>query len=118
MLERLQRIATHLKLIKRPILGIGFISLAIFLASLLGVPGLQGDFYLILSIIVFCWAGAFFAVTELFISVPPVLTKPASWRARLAVRVHRLLLWLVAGVLGILSLLLVVLTYQLLRSLL
>lgn len=116
MIERLQRIATRLASIKPLLLLLGFLSLAAMLASGLDPAWIDGERYLIPSIIVFCWAGALYAIAELFLHVPPILPRSEPWRARLSVRLRRTGLWLLAGLMVILSLALVYLTWQLIRS--
>ena len=115
MIERLQRIA-------RPLNRIGWLLLLfaggsgmVLVASLVPNPWLQGDDWLIPSLLLLIWFLGLYSLAKLFISIPPPATSGSNWRQRVSLKLRR------AGmtILGILFVGLTVgimlLTYQLVR---
>jgi len=116
MIERLQRIATTLRRFRLLILVLGIVSAGVFSLSLFQNPWLDGDVWLIPSLVALCWSLTLLSLTLLFINIPPRAEKSDGWRKRLSVFIRRGLLWDLALLFVILSLTVLLLSYQLLRT--
>ena len=115
MIERLQRIATILVRFRLPIFVLAGFSCVIIVLSLLDNPWLDGDSLLMPAILGLCWPLMLYSTGELFQNVPGKAAAEDVFRQQAAVRVRRILLWIL-GILTIISALaLLLLSYQLLR---
>ena len=116
MIERLQGIATFLSNIRLLIVGLGIGFLAIFVLSLFDTGYLDGDDWLIPALVGLCWCLTLFSVSKIFATVPAKPDSGSGWRIRLSVTIRRGLLWVLALLMTSLGLVLLVLSYQLLRT--
>lgn len=116
MIERLQGIAIFLAHFRLLIIGLGIGFLTIFVLSLLQNPWLDGDDWLIPALLGLCWSLTLYSFSQLFATVPARAADDASWRIKLSVVTRRGLLWVLALLMGCLSLALLVLSYELLRT--
>ena len=115
MIERLQRIAKVLGRIQGVLLilaggcGIGVV------LSLVENPWVPDDSWLLLSFMGCLWFLVLYSLSQLFLHVPPPVASASNWRQRLSLRIRRGGMWLLGAAFLLLSLALVILTYQLLR---
>lgn len=116
MIERLRAIATILQHFKALIVVLGLGAITVFALSLLDSPWLDGELWLIPSLIGICWAFSLFAFMGLFRNVPMAVDPSKPWRARLAIRFHRGLYGILAILMLSFTLALLILSYQLLRT--
>jgi hypothetical protein len=116
MIERLRAIATILQHFKALIVVLGLGAVAVFVLSLLASPWLDGELWLIPSLIGICWALSLFAFMGLFRNAPMPIDPSKSWRVRTAVRFHRGLYGILAILVLSFTLALLILSYQLLRT--
>lgn len=117
MIERFQAIATFLGKFKLLIVALILCSTLLLILSLIDNPYLQRDDTLIPSFILFFWCLTIYSFSQLFANVPAKPDSSMAWRARMAVRLRRGLLWILAVLMTSLSLAVVILTYELLRTL-
>ena len=115
MIERLKIFATHIQRFMPLVVLTGIISLFFAGTSLFNIDGLPGDEALIPGLVLFCWALMLYCFARLFISVPERPARGASLKLRIAVALRRGVLWLFAIATLLLSLVLVVLSYELVR---
>ncbi|MDG1025661.1 MAG: hypothetical protein P8N94_02820 [Gammaproteobacteria bacterium] len=115
MIERLQRIATILVRFRLPVFVLAGFSFAIIVLSLLDNPWLDGDSLLMPAILGLCWALMLYSTGELFQNVPGKAAAEDVFRQQAAVRVRRILLWILGILTTISALALLLLSYQLLR---
>ena len=116
MIERLQRIATMLSRFNLLILALTIVSAGVFSVSLFQNPWLDGDVWLIPSLVALCWTLTMLCLTSLFINIPAKAGKGDGWRKRLSSFIRRGIMWDLGFLFLLLSLALVVLSYQLLRT--
>jgi hypothetical protein len=116
MIERLQAIATFLSHFRLLLMGLGMGFLGIFVLSLFDSGLLPGDDWLIPALVGLCWSLTLYSLSTLFSEVPPPADSGSAWRVRLSVTVRRGLLWLLALLMIVLSIALLILSYQLLRT--
>ena len=116
MIERLQGIAIFLAYFRLLIIGLGIGFLTIFVLSLFENPWLEGDGWLIPALLGLCWSLTLYSFSQLFATVPARAADDANWRIKLSVVTRRGLLWVLALLMGCLSLALLVLSYELLRA--
>lgn len=115
MIERLQRIATILVRIRLPIFVLAGFSLLVLVLSVLDNPLLHSDALLMPAILGFCWALMLFSTGELFQHVPDEASAEDSLRDRMATRLRRGVLWLLAVLTLASGAALLLLSYQLMR---
>ena len=116
MIERLQRIASFLEKIRFFIIILGILSFILLFISFLDNPWLDSELWSIPSLLLFCWSLALFSLEELFVGVPKKLDKSASWRLRASNTMRRAGLRVLGLAFVVLSIALLVLSYQLLRT--
>ena len=116
MIECLQRIATFLHRFRLSIFALGVVSLGVFSVSLFQNPWLDGEVWLIPSLLALCWSLALYSLIALFQHIPEKVDKSESWRSRLSDSIRRSALWLRGVSFVLLSGALAVLSYQLLRT--
>ena len=116
MIERLQRIANFLGPLRLLIFVMGGFSMVIVLLSLFENPWLTGDRLLIPSILGFCWAATLYSISKLFAVVPGMPNEGAGFRERLSIRLRRGGLWILAVLTIGLTIAVVVLSFELLRT--
>ena len=116
MIERLQRIASFLEKIRFLIIILGISSFLVLVISFLDNPWFDSDLWSIPSLLLFCWSLALFSLEELFVGAPKKLDKGASWRSRASNATRRAGLRVLGLAFIVLSIALLVLSYQLLRT--
>ncbi|MDB3992197.1 hypothetical protein N9478_01735 [Gammaproteobacteria bacterium] len=116
MIERLQRIASFLQKIRFLIIVLGISSFLVLVVSFLDNPWFDSDLWSIPSLLLFCWSLALFSLEELFVGAPKKLDKGASWRSRASNAMRRSGLRVLGLAFIVLSIALLVLSYQLLRT--
>ena len=116
MIERLQRIASFLEKIRFLIIILGISSFFVLVVSFLDNPWFDSDLWSIPSLLLFCWSLALFSLEELFVGAPKKLDKGASWRSRASNAMRRAGLRVLGLAFIVLSIALLVLSYQLLRT--
>ena len=116
MIERFKRIATILKRIRSIIIFCAAFSSCMMLLSVFQSPWLSGEFWLIPSLIAFCWFLVLFSFGELFASVPDLSAKQTSWGRRFMNSIHRTWYRILGTTLIIILIALILLSYQLLRQ--
>lgn len=116
MLERLQVVAGFLAYFRYLFVVLGLFFLALFLLSLFETRWLVGDGMLIPSIIGFCWVTTLYSFATLFANVPAKPVAPVGIRVRFSIWLRRSGLWLIAVLMLSLSLAVLVLSFELLRT--
>ena len=116
MIERFKRIATILKRIRSIIIFCAALSSCMMLLSVFQSPWLSGEFWLIPSLLAFCWFLVLFSFGELFASVPDLSAKQTSWGRRFMNSIHRTWYRILGTTLIIILIALILLSYQLLRQ--
>ena len=116
MIVRLQRIATFLNRFRLPIIAMGMTSIGVFSVSLFNNPWIDGEVWLIPSLLFFCWSLALFSLLGMFQQVPEKVDKKAAWLKRFSNAFRRGAFWIAGAAFVVLSSGLLILTYQLLRT--
>ena len=116
MIERLQRIATILHRFRALITFLGITSFGVFSISMFNNPWIDGNVWLIPSLLLLCWSLALFSLLSLFQRIPDKVDKTSPWRKRLSNSFRRGAYWLAGAAFVALSSALLMLTYQLLRA--
>ena len=116
MIERLQRIATILHRFRALITFLGITSLGVFSLSMFNNPWIDGNVWLIPSLLLLCWSLALFTLLSLFQRIPDKVDKTSPWRKRLSNSFRRGAYGLAGAAFVALSSALLMLTYQLLRA--
>ncbi|NKB34645.1 MAG: hypothetical protein GKR91_16250 [Pseudomonadales bacterium] len=116
MIERLQRIATFLHRFRLFIIALGVASFGIFAISLFQNPWIDGEVWLIPSLLSLSWSLALYTAIALFQHIPERVDKSEGWRKRTSIAIRRGALWLAGASFLLLSGALIVLSYQLLRT--
>ena len=116
MIERLQVVAGFLAYFRYLFVVLGLFFLALFLLSLFETRWLAGDGMLIPSIIGFCWVTTLYSFATLFANVPAKPVAPVGIRVRFSIWLRRSGLWLIAVLMLSLSLAVLVLSFELLRT--
>ena len=83
--------------------------------SLLNNPWLTDDRWLLPAFMGCMWFLVLYSLSQLFFYVPPPIDSSHNWRQRLSLRIRRSGLWILGAAFLLLSLSLIILTYQLLR---
>lgn len=115
MIERLQRIATVLSRFRGLLLLLAAVSLATAMLSLVDNPWLDQDSWLIPGITALMWFLVLYSLSFLFLSVPGPIESDMGWRQRLSRKLRRGVAWIAAALFLVLTLSLLILSYQLLR---
>ena len=116
MIERLQRIAIFLYRFRFFIIALGILSLGVCAVSFFQNPWINGEVWLIPSVLSLSWSLALYSVIALFQQVPEKADKSEGWRIRASNSIRRGVLWLAALSLVLLTGALIILSYQLLRA--
>ena len=116
MIERFKRIATILKRFRLIVILCAFFSFFMMLLSFSQNSWLNGEFWLIPSLLAFGWSLLFFSMGELFASVPELLEKQASWTSKVSNAIRRAGYKILAIIALVVCLSLIILSYQLLRT--
>lgn len=116
MIERLQRIATILHRFRALITFLGITSFGVFSISMFNNPWIDGNVWLIPSLLLLCWSLALFSLLSLFQRIPDKVDKTSPWRKRLSNSFRRGAYSLAGAAFVALSSALLMLTYQLLRA--
>ena len=115
MIERLQKFAKVLSRIRYILLLLAGACAVLTLLSLIDNPWLSDDRWLPLQFHGFS-VGAYAVHSKPGIcALPPPVESAENWRQRLSYRLHRGMMWLMAMLFMILSVSLILLSYQLLR---
>lgn len=116
MIERLQGIAIFLSHFRLLLIGLGMGFFGIFVLSLFDTELLHGDDWLIPALVGLCWSLTLYSLSKLFLVVPARADADSAWRVRLSVAIRRGLLWLLALLMIVLSVALLILSYQLMQT--
>lgn len=116
MLERLQTIAKLFSRLKWLLLIVAVAGLLGFGLSLFESPVLAGYELMMPSLVALFWGTASLCFAVLFENIPPVASPEAGYRERWSVALRRGGYWLLGSFMILLSLSLVVLSYQLIRT--
>ncbi len=116
MIDRLQVVAVTLYRVRHVFTLLAVLSALIVALSLFEAAGLSADVHLVPALVSFCWSVTLISFASLFAHVPGKPDKSVAWRRRLSIRLQRLFL----GALGLsligLSVAVLVLSWQLLRT--
>ena len=115
MIERLQKFAKVLSRIRYFLLLLAGFCAGLTLLSLIDNPWFVDDRWLLHSFISFLWLLMLYALSQIFLRLPPPVESAENWREHLSFRIRRGMMWLLGVLFLSLSLLLVLLSYQLLR---
>lgn len=103
MIDALKIVSKRFRWTKPLAFIIGVVFLSLFLASIFGLGGIEGDIYLIPSILGFIWSGLFYFMVSTFASVPQQPARDTQFIEKIKVRFKR-------GIYYVLSIIFVVLT--------
>lgn len=115
MIERLHRIAKVLSRIRGLLLILAGVCGIGVVLSLVENPWLADDSWLLFSFMGCLWFLVLYSLSQLFLHVPPPVATATSWHQRLSLRIRRGGVWVLGAAFLLLSLALLVLSYQLLR---
>ncbi|MEQ8954980.1 MAG: hypothetical protein RL120_12685 [Gammaproteobacteria bacterium] len=116
MIDRLHSLARKLIRGRFLFISLAALSIVVLLASLLSVAGLSADVHLVPAILVFCWSATLLSFAGLLSNVPSKPDKTVRWRQRLAIRLQRFTLGMLGLLVVALSIAVLVLSWQLLRT--
>ena len=116
MIERFKRIATILKRFRLIVILCAFFSFFMMLLSFFQDRWVNGEFWLIPSLLTFGWSLLFFSMGELFASAPGLPEKQASWTSKVSNAIRRAGYKILAIIALVVCLSLIILSYQLLRT--
>ncbi|MEX0619611.1 MAG: hypothetical protein WDZ76_12220 [Pseudohongiellaceae bacterium] len=116
MIERLQKFATRILWLRPVILVVAVASMATVVWSLVRPDVGAGDRLIIPGIVLFSWSAMYLCVTGLFSSVPAKPDQRTRWVDRLAIGVKRGLFRILAWCFLLLTLVLLVISYQLIST--
>jgi len=115
MIERLQGIASVLLKLRIPILLLALTSGVLFVASVLQMEGDRNSM-LLPSLAGFCWAALLFAFAHLFAAIPERPRPSHGLLKRWSLEFRRFLMTVMAILMLVLTVTVVILTWQLLRT--
>lgn len=115
MIERLQRIASLLSGLRLPILLLAMLFLGLFVFSLFQ-QGTDRESAMLPALVGFLWAVLLYSFSRLFAEVPERPQPQHGWRQRLSLRLRRWLMSIIAILVILLTLAVLVLSWQLLRT--
>ncbi|MFK7863431.1 MAG: hypothetical protein AB8B95_04290 [Pseudohongiellaceae bacterium] len=116
MLERLQTIAKVFSRIRWLLFLLGIVGALGFAASLFELSILQGQQLMMPSLVVLFWASTCLCFISLFSQVPPAIEPDAGAIQRWKRGIHRASYRVLGTLMVLLSLSLVILSYQLIRA--
>ncbi|MFT4671118.1 MAG: hypothetical protein ACI945_000451 [Pseudohongiellaceae bacterium] len=116
MLERLQTIAKLFSRLKWLLIMVALAGLIGFGLSLFESQVLEGYQLMMPSLVALFWATAGLCFAVLFDNIPPLANPDAGYRQRWSTALRRGGYWLLGSLMILLSLSLVVLSYQLIRT--
>ena len=116
MIERFKRIATILKRFRLIVILCACFSFFMMLLSFFQDRWVNGEFWLIPSLLTFGWSLLFFSMGELFASAPGLPEKQASWTSKVSNAIRRAGYKILAIIALVVCLSLIILSYQLLRT--
>ena len=114
MIDRFQKIARKLRLLRLPALAVGFLGLAVIVTTIFMSQSREGDRFLVPAVVALLWAMSTYAFVETFQSVPAPVSGTMSWFARLGRRLRRIWYWLIALVFVSASMAAVVVAFRML----
>ena len=103
MIDRFQRVAQKLRVLRMPAVIIGVSSILVIVATVFFSQSREGDRFLVPAIVALLWAMSTYGFIESFRSVPAPATQSMSWFVRLGRRLRRAWYWLIATVFIIVS---------------
>lgn len=115
MIERLQRIATHLVRFRLLFGGVAILAAGVLILSVVDNPWRIDDSLLIPAMLCLIWAVTLLSFGKMFAHIPQRPVAGASWRVRVSYRLRRGVSWVLALMTIAMCLMVLVLTYQLLR---
>ena len=115
MIERLHHIARALRPLRGVLLILAGLSLAVVILSLVDNPWIVDDNWLMPGIAAMLWWLNLYSLSFLFLKAPPVVDEGVGWRQRLSRKIRRAAAWVAALLFLLLTVSLLILTYQLLR---
>jgi len=116
MIERLQRIASFLHPLRLLIVAVGLLFLLAFGLSLFELGGLNSTDHLIPALVGFSWAVTLYSCATVFLHVPALPARDCGFRARWRIKFRRGLYWVLSLLMAVLTMSVVVFSYQLLRT--
>ena len=115
MIERLSRIASHLRGFRPLLLFAALCGIGVLLWRAQQVDVIEQDGTAIASLMVFCWTLLLYAIAQLFQHIPNKTTLADGLLSWLGSRIRRGVFWLLGVALFALALALALLSYQLVR---
>lgn len=115
MIERLHLIASILARIQGLILGLAILFAGLFVYSLFQFRA-DGDSLMMPAIAGFCWAAVLYACARLFARIPEKPGPHHGFTRRLSLRLRRAAMGLMAIIMLALTLMVLVVSYQLIRT--
>lgn len=115
MIERLHRIATVLGRYQPWILVAATLCLMVVFASVIENPWLVSDEWLMPAIAGLLWLLLLYSLSTLFQSIPEAIEPGMGWRKRMSLKIRHSGLWLLGALFLVLSVAVLLLSYQLLR---
>lgn len=116
MIERLQLIASFLHRIRLLIIGAGLLFLLAFSLSLFGAGGFNSSEHLIPALVGFVWAVTGYSCANVFLHVPPPPAADCGFLERWRIKLRRGFYWILALLMLGLTISVVILSYELLRT--
>ncbi len=114
MIERLERIASHLSRFRPVLLQIAALGLGFFAWRMLQGQSFESDIQALFALLSFFWALLLIMIAGLFAQIPAEIPN-AAWWTRLSVWVRRLGFKILGYSCKLLVILILLLSYQLLR---
>lgn len=98
MIDKLQRIAQAIQILRLPTIAVGLITLASIVVIIFTSKSHDGDRFLIPSIVGLLWAMSTFSFIKVFRSVPEKASEESSLFSKLKRNINRGLHWLIGVV--------------------
>ncbi len=115
MIERLQRIAGVVQKMRWLWILLALAATVVVIGSVVGNPWLEDDRWLMPGVVALCWPLTLLSFGHMFETVPPRVSREMPWHYRLALKVHRGMLWMLGLVMIGLTGAVLLLSWQLLR---
>ncbi|MEM7283691.1 MAG: hypothetical protein AAF438_18910 [Pseudomonadota bacterium] len=115
MIERLQRIATFLSRLRLLLVVFALGSIGVMILSVVDNPLMLTDEWLIPATTAMLWSLSLYSLSYLFLNVPSAPDSSMGWRERMSTKIRRAGLWLLGLAFVGLSIMILLLSYQLLR---
>ena len=96
MIDRFQRFAVKLQMLRLPAVAVGLLGLAVIVATVFFSKSGEGDRFLAPAIVTLLWAMSTYAFITTFQSVPSRVSSGMSWLTRLGRRLTRAWYWFIA----------------------